>query len=215
MKKLLTVIAIGALSCLWLLPTASFAAEIRGGLKAGVNLSSIHGADVGDIEFELGAPWKSKLGAVGGGFITFNLSPTIAIQAEALYSMKGAKLNTTVDTTPVTVTFNGNYLEIPILLKIMIPTQGNLKPSLFAGPALGINLSHKVKAEGGGMSEEIEIPGYKSTDLGLVFGLGLDIGRNIRTDLRYTLGFTKLVEEGGVTSDIKNGAFSLMIGYCF
>lgn len=212
MKKLLTIIILGGLSCLWLLPTASFAAEIRGGLKAGVNLATWRGADVSNAEFFLDTSAKSKMGLVGGGFITFNLSPAFAIQAEALYSMKGAKGEVPGD---FKISATISYLEIPILVKIMIPTQGSLKPSLFVGPALALKMSAKYKYEEEGYSESGDIEEAKSSDLGLVFGAGLDIGRNIRTDIRYTLGFTKIAESEGVTYDVKNGAFSLMIGYCF
>jgi len=211
MKKLMTIVILGGLSCLWLLPTASSAAGIRGGLKAGLNLSNIHGADVSEAEGLLGAPAKYKVGFVGGGFITFNLSTSIAIQAEALYSMKGAKASE----PGWNISANINYLEIPILVKFMIPTQGSVKPSLFVGPALALKMSARYKYEEEGYSEEGDIEEMKSSDLGLVFGAGLDIGRNIRTDLRYTLGISKVMEAGGYTFDVKNGAFSLMIGYCF
>jgi len=211
MKKTMAVLAIGVLFSLWLCPIASFASEIRGGLKAGLNVASFHGADV-SFEFFFDMPAKSKLGPVGGGFITFNLSTNLAIQAEALYSVKGAKASAPAD---FEISATLGYLEIPILVKIMIPTQASVKPCLFVGPALAVNLSHKYKQVDNGVPSEGDLEGIKSTDLGAVFGAGLDIGRNIRTDLRYALGFAKIFQFEGQTYDVKNGAFSLMIGYCF
>jgi Outer membrane protein beta-barrel domain len=215
MKKLGMMAVAGALAGLLFLPMTSSAAEMRGGLKIGLNLADLNGADIATFETEFGAPWKSKLAFCGGGFITFSLSKTMAIQAEALYTMKGARLETTVDTQDVEVSWNTSYLEIPVLFKLMIPAKGRIQPSLFAGPALAIKLSGKLKVEAGGASAEQSIPGIKSTDLGLVLGAGADIGLKIRVDLRYTLGLTKMIEIDGVTSDIKNGVFSLMVGYAF
>jgi hypothetical protein len=107
------------------------------------------------------------------------------------------------------------YLEIPILAKFIIATQGSVKPSLFAGPAVAIILNNKFKAVDNGTAYEGSFEGIKSTDFGLAFGGGLEIIRKITVDLRYTLGLTKIAEIEGTVFDIKNGAFSLMIGYSF
>ena len=56
----------------------------------------------------------------------------------------------------------------------------------------------------------------KSTDFGLVFGGGVDFGLGkgyFTIDLRYTLGLTTISDFED--EDVKNGAFSLMLGYSF
>ena len=216
MRKWAVMAVAGAVAGLLLLPPVSSAAETRFGLKIGLNLADLHGADLALLESEVfDAPFKTKLAFCGGGFITFNLSNTMAIQAEALYTMKGSKLEAVVGTETVTLSWITDYLEIPLLFKVMIPTKGRVQPFLFVGPALGIKLTGKLKAEGGGQSAEQTIEGLKSTDFGLVLGGGVDIGPKIRADFRYTLGLTKLIEEAGESLDIKNGVFSFMVGYAF
>ncbi len=218
MKKLVVMITIGALAGLLLLPPTASAVPPKFGLKAGVNLADINGADVGALESFFGSSWKSKVGFCGGGFVIFPLSKGMAIQAEALYTQKGAKMSGTIDVgagpEPFKLYWNTDYMEIPVLFRYAFGTAGNLKPFLYAGPSLGIKVSAKLKVEAQGISEEENIEAFRSTDFGLVFGGGVDIGK-IAVDLRYTLGLTKLLASEGETADIKNGVFSLMVGYSF
>jgi opacity protein-like surface antigen len=211
MRRFLAIISVTALFCLWLIPVTMHAVDIRGGVKAGLNIASIRGADV-EAEEVFDMPADSKLGFVGGVFVVFNLSTNIAIQAEALYSSKGAQASIPGDWE---ITASADYLEIPILAKYIITTKGSVKPFFFAGPALALKLASKVKAVDDGMTYEGDLEGIKSTDVGIAIGGGLEIGKNLTADIRYTLGLTKVIEIEGVVYDVKNGALSVMIGYCF
>ena len=215
MKRTVIILITGAIAFMLLHPNLSFA-EIRGGVKIGLNSAKLHGDDVEDFEDMLGAGFDSKLGFCFGGFVTFSLHEMFAIQPEVLYTMKGAKMEESVMGETLYVWVNLNYLEIPVLAKLQIPTQGNIKPSIFVGPALGIKVSAKAKAEYAGETEEEDIEDMKSTDLGLVIGGGVDFGLGkgmITVDLRYTLGLATISE--WEDEDVKNGVFSLMIGYSF
>ncbi|GAH00873.1 unnamed protein product, partial [marine sediment metagenome] len=114
-----------------------------------------------------------------------------------------------------------DYLEIPVLAKIIVPTPGGVKPCLFAGPVLALKLSGKMKAEYAGESveEDIEDEDMKSTDFGLVIGAGLDFGLGVSgmgkltVDIRYSLGLSTISTFEG--DDVKNGVFSLMVGFSF
>lgn len=181
------------------------------GFKAGLNIANVHGDDIPD---ECG----TIMGLCAGGFITYSINEMFAIQPELLYTMKGSKCE---DELPalgnVEMTFSLNYLEIPVLAKLTIPTQGSVKPNLFVGPALGINLSAKLKVEAFGESEEEDIEDVKSTDFGVVFGGGVDFGLGqgkITFDARYTLGLTT-TDESEEEADMKNNVISLMVGYSF
>ena len=61
----------------------------------------------------------------------------------------------------------------------------------------------------------------KSTDFGLVIGAGVDFGLGvpgtgkITLDVRYSLGLSTIADVEGEEVDIKNGAFSLMVGFSF
>jgi hypothetical protein len=222
MKKLTIFIMTGTLVLMLLLPNSSLAQEIRGGLKLGLNMANIHGADVDTWENVTRESWGSKIAFCFGGYLTFKIADIFAIQPEVFYTMKGSKLETTYLGETYKEKVKLSYLEIPVLAKIIIPTQSSVKPCLFAGPALAIKLSSKDWYEIAGESHEDDISDYvKGTDFGLVMGGGLDFGLGaankgkITVDLRYTLGLTQIVNVEGLTFDVKNGAFSLMIGYTF
>jgi hypothetical protein len=220
-KKLITIIATGVLTLMLLLPNPSSATGIKGGLKIGASSAKLYGDDVGNLEDLLGEGLKSRIGFSVGGFITFNIAEMFAIQSEVLYTMKGVRWEGEINgATPLKVWIKLDYLEIPVLVKIMPGTQGSVKPYLFAGPAVAIKVSSKVKAEFEGESEEEPIEeGLKGTDFGLVIGGGLDFGLgapgtgNLSVDIRYSLGLSTISDFEG--EDIKNGAFSLMVGYSF
>jgi hypothetical protein len=220
-KRLNTIIVTGALALMFLLPNSSLASGIKAGLKIGVTSAKLNGDDVGELEGFLGEDWKSRIGFCAGGFITFNITEMLAIQSEVLYTMKGLKWEGEVNgATPLKVWIKLDYLEIPVLLKIMPGTQGSVKPYLFAGPAVSIKVSSKAKAEFEGESEEETIEeGLKGTDFGLVIGAGADFGfgalgkGTLSVDIRYNLGLSTISDFEG--DDVKNGAFSLMVGFSF
>jgi hypothetical protein len=99
------------------------------------------------------------------------------------------------------------------------PSPGGAKPFLFAGPVLALKLSGKGKFEYGAESDEEDIEDMKSTDFGLVIGAGVDFGLGVpgtgkmTLDVRYSLGLSTISDFEG--EDIKNGVFSLMVGFSF
>lgn len=220
MKRLNTIIVTGALALMFLLPNSSLASGIKAGLKIGVTSAKLHGDDVGDLEDLFGEDLKSRIGFSVGGFITFNISEMFAIQPEVLYTMKGLRYEEEIFGETLKVWMKLDYLEIPVLVKIIFPSPGGVNPYLFAGPAVAIKLSAKVKAEIAGESEEEPIEeGLKSTDFGLVIGAGVDFGfgasgmGKMTLDVRYSLGLSTISDFEG--DDVKNGAFSLMVGFSF
>jgi len=222
-KRLIAIIVTGALALMLLLPSSSLAQEIRGGLKLGLNMANIHGTDVANFENETEESWGSKIGFCVGGYISFKIGEMFAIQPEVFYTMKGAKIETTLLGETAKLKLKFSYLEIPVLAKLLISTQSNVKPSLFVGPTLAIKLSGKMWAEWAGESDEEDIEDMKGTDFGLIIGGGIDFGldaaskRKIMVDLRYILGLTTIHKsvEGEEIVDVKNGVFSLMVGFSF
>jgi len=188
--------------------STAYAQGITGGLKAGMNNANLHGDDVEGFGYE------SKMGFCAGGFISFKVANIVAIQPEVLYTQKGAKWEIVGMTWKDT--YNLNYLEIPVLLKVIMPIQGMIKPHLFVGPYFAYNLTAKTKTEHNGYSEEIDVDEeVKDSDFGAVFGGGIDFGLpagKIVFDARYSLGLTTIDEEG---FDVKNNVFSFMLGYAF
>ena len=186
--------------------STTYAQGITGGLKAGMNIANVHGDDV------IGPYYESKMGFCAGGFITFKVANIIAIQPEILYTQKGTKWEEEFVGETWKITYNFNYLEIPVLLKVIMPIQGMIKPHLFVGPYFAYNLTAKVKTRYNGLDFDEVI---KDSDFGAVFGGGIDFGLpagKIVFDARYSLGLTTIDEEG---PDVKNNVFSFMLGYAF
>lgn len=213
MKRLRMMAVVGALTGLWLLSAASSGAELRGGFVMTLNASFIHGADSDFFSgVYFGGNWFPRFSVGGGGFLSVQFSKTVAVQAEALLVRKGSQeLKGWSDYPTYKYRLNTNYLEIPLLIRLAAPTSGSNRFFLIAGPALGIRLSGYLKRD----SEKITIDGLKSTDLGLVLGIGLVRNSRASADLRYTMGFTKIIEQDGIILDVKNSVFSVVGRYAF
>ena len=209
----MSCVFIGVVALILLLPGTSFSIGIKGGFKIGVNSADLFGEEAKEMEQDMGTELKSKWGLCAGGFIQLNISKVIAIQPEFLYTMKGARMEGELLGETWKVAYNLSYLEVPVLVKFMIPTPGGVKPSLFVGPAAAIKLSSKMKMEYAGDSDEEDLSDdVEDMEFGLIIGGGLEFGK-IQFDVRYNLGLTTLsVYEG---EDIKNGVISLKVGYSF
>jgi hypothetical protein len=182
-------------------------------------MAKLHGDDVEDFTDLLGGAQKSRIGFCAGGFITFNITGMFAIQPEVLYTMKGSRYEEEILGETFKLWIKLDYLEIPVLVKIMAPSPGGVNPYLFAGPVFALKLSSKMKAEYAGESAEEDIEDLKGTDFGLVIGAGVDFGfgasgmGKMTLDVRYSLGLSTISDFEG--DDVKNGVFSLMVGFSF
>jgi hypothetical protein len=216
-RRIATWAAVAAILALF--SANAYAGGMTVGAKLGANIANLRGEFMSD---EVSA----KTGAVLGGFFSFAVNDVFAIQPEVLvFSEKGAKEDFVVGSQIVEFKLVHDYLEIPVLVKAMIPVEGTVKPSVFAGPALGLKLRAKARAESGTMAAEMDLDELgielKSTDFGLTFGggVGIDRGKSVIViDGRYTMGLTDIWEidlEDGTTyePEVKNGVFSITVGY--
>lgn len=207
MKRLTTILLVAAFAGLLLMPRPA-AAGVQFGLKAGGNMAKPTGADADDPLATL----KSRVGFTGGIFLAFNFGRVVTIQSEVLYTMKGATYVALDDS--YTDKLTADYIEIPLLLKLRIPTPV-VQPFVFAGPSVGFKLKEKLQSDG----EEIPLDEalLKNNDYGAIFGAGLNLGRSFMVDVRYSLGLQKVINtfEGEVEPDFKNGVWSATIGIAF
>lgn len=209
MKKLLVF-----LFALFFFSISSFA-QIQLGLKGGLNLSSLKGDDAPENA-------ENRTGFAGGAFLQYQFSSMFAIQPELTYSMKGATEKGNFDFEgfqyDYDATYKLNYLEIPVLLKLIIPTQGaGVRPTIFAGPSVAFKMSSKQSVEINGQSVEDDLENIKSTDFGLVFGggLGFPLGKGeLGFDIRYILGLST-IDDSSDNYDVKNGVINFNLYYGF
>lgn len=208
MKRLLTVLVIGAIVGLAALPQPA-AANVQFGIKLGGNMAKITGDDVADVADTL----KNKVGFTGGIFLAFNFGKVVTIQWEALYTMKGANFEYIDIDETVTGKLYGDYIEIPLLLKLKIPLPV-IQPFVFAGPSVGFKLHEKFSIEGEDIPSEETI--FKNNDYGAIFGAGLNLGRSFMLDVRYSMGLQKVLDDPDFSElDVKNGVWSATIGIAF
>ncbi len=198
--------------------TALGQAPLKFGVKVGLSVSRLKVSNQWDF-------LDSRTALAGGGFLVIDLPGFWAIQAEALYVPKGAtdEISGTdengLPTGIFTMTYQINYLEIPVLVRASL---GSSPVYLIAGPALAFKLSSKIT--NGDMPEILQDPiagdqdweGLTDTDFGLVFGVGAALPTGfgeIVFDARYTMGMSNIDDTGGW--ETKNGAFLLMAGVAF
>jgi hypothetical protein len=194
---------------------ATAADRISFGLKAGLNSATMVTADADTA-------WSARWLPVGGAFACFSLSDSLAIQLELLYSPKGA-LNTQTDgTTTTTATMFAPYIDIPVLLKYLIPTgsTSGLKPCLFAGPYLAFKAgagTMTIETVDGGETSTTEdaLTDLKGTDFGFVLGAGVELpldSMRISLDVRWT---TSLSTISTTPDTVKNKVWTFLIGVAF
>jgi len=198
MKKLLLVLAV-----VMLFTVSGFAQDVvKGvtakGIKVGVNLANW----TGDISGN-----KMMLTFGGGVFMEYSFNPQFAVQPEVLFMMKGTKAEEGDGKYKLT------YIEIPVLLKFKPTMEGNFKPGIFAGPAVGLLMSAKEDPGGEDIKDNL-----KSIDFGIAFGAGfmymMQNGGGITFDARYTMGMGT-IDDTEADETIKNTNISFMVGYSF
>lgn len=192
------------------------------GLKAGLNLANITGADVPSDA-------KMLMGVCGGGFISYAFTPWLSLQPEILYSLKGYTQERYIQEGVYTYEYkqfvNFNYIEIPVLVKLSIPTGSAFTPVIYAGPAISIKAGATefseitLNGETTRASEDIS-ESISSMDFNLVAGAGIEIKAGsgaITVDVRYDMGFTtvKNIEGLDPMPEVKTTAITLLAGYSF
>lgn len=177
MKKLSFLVVLALLS------SVTFA-QLKGGLKAGLNMSTLKV----DVE-GFGSDSENGTSFHFGAYANFGLSDAVSIQPELLYNSLKASDNGD------DVTFN--YLSIPVMFQYSIAEKFNLQ----AGPQIGLLM--------GTDPSELK-DGMKGTDLSLNVGAGASFGK-LNATLRYCLGLANTSDVDGI--EFKNNVFQISLGY--
>ena len=181
------------------------------GIKAGLNLNYINGAD------NLLSNRASRIGIEGGLMYKIHVTEDFfSIQPELIYIQKGGKFS--ID--PARIDAKLDYLEMP-LLAVFNPLGGIF--NLHAGPQFSYltNVVYTIKDENG-TSETLkntELDNYNQLDVGVALGLGVEL-EIVMIELRYSIGFLaveKAFEYNGQTYDpsSKNFNAQFIVSYLF
>lgn len=176
-----------------------------------------------DSSFISGDPLESKNGFQAGLFLEGRISGLLGMRTELLYVRKGAKRRAqAVDENgesqgEVDIFFNADYVQIPLLFTLDFSAQPvAVRPRIFFGPYLAGKVSSKVKVKGNPSNPYLSAGetdlAMEGTDLGLVFGFGVDFksgSHPLLAQVRYDLGLTD------VYNGMKNQGLTIMAGYGF
>jgi len=165
-------------------------AQVSFGGKAGVNFASVNGDDVGSVD--------ARTSFHVGGVVNISFNDVFGLQPEIIYSSQGFEIDGLGGGTGKL-----DYINIPVLVDITV-VEGL---SFQGGPQVGINITDEFDADGGG-SGDLDA---ESIDLSAVAGAQYRLPMGVFFQARYALGITDVISD----VDIKNGVFSLSVGYFF
>ena len=175
------------------------------GAKGGVNVASQQ--VTGDTD---GPSLDSRIGVVAGGFVTLPLASWLDLQAEGLYSQKGARLKF----MGIESTLALDYLDVPVLARIRLGG-GHSRYYAVGGATMSVLLRARARTKFSGSTEDVDVADQvERFDFGVTAGGGVEIGRLI-IDGRYTFGLTDIDKDTTDASHTKNRALSVTAGVRF
>ena len=197
MKKVLSLLIISFISLI-ALPAE---AQIRFGVRGGVNISSVHfSSDVVDADnvtgFHIGPMIEAMAPFLG-----------IGVDAAVLYSQKGMEKDSESMKT--------DYIDVPVNLKwkFGLPI---VKGYVAAGPYVGFRVGgDKVWDIPGSVSDQVKA---KNFGAGLNFGAGVELISHVQVGFNYGLGLTDnySVSKGSLKDgDGKNRGWSITAAILF
>lgn len=176
-------------------------------VRAGASIATLGGDDVTDAE--------SRTGMNVGAALTFGVSDNLGVHVGAGYAQKGA--TSTAD--GVDATFKLDYIEVPVLLALGIPTTGSISPRFFLGPAISVEAGCEIEGTDQGVTVTADCSDFgapvKSIDIGAMGGAGLSIDTGgslaVTLDVLYNLGLST-IDDTSNPDDVKNRAWSILAG---
>ena len=197
MKKFFVLIAVAIVSM-------SAMAQVQFGAKVGVDMTNFWGKDA-----EHGMKPSYQAGLV----MEYKFNPHFAIAPEVVFASQGGKFKAVEMTlydidVNKKVTFNTNYINVPVMLKYYVSPAF----SVDFGPQVGFNVYSKYKIEDTDKAIDIK-DSTKAVDFGLGLGGTYNLTDNAFVQARYTMGLTKVFE--GEFNNEKNGNIQLAFGMKF
>jgi hypothetical protein len=125
--------------------------RIEVGPKAGLGFVTMTGDQASELSLTQGSDPSFLVRGHGGAFLSLVLNDRLAIQTEIAFVQKGAEWEKTISSNDTTSTATQNvgldYIEIPILLKLTLPTSGRFQPYLSVGPTIAFNVGSETKVD--------------------------------------------------------------------
>jgi hypothetical protein len=192
------------------------AQSFESGIKVGASAARLPALELHEGPGGAEIDAEFRVGLVAGAFVAFNITGRWAIQPEVLFSRKGTRLKGhTEDPLPVEASVTLDYVEMPVLARLSIPTRGPRAAYLLAGPALGFSVATSYRLEIGGQSRDEDISReIANTEVSFVVGGGVQLG-HVLVEGRYTQGLTRIRKQFPGQEAARNGVVSFMAGFRF
>lgn len=182
--------------------SAPAAAQLKFGIKGGINIASVSfNSDVlksGNLTgFHVGPMLEAGLPLLGLG-----------IDAALLYTQKGMDVSNPINSTKLRT----DYIDVPVNLKwkLGLPI---FKVYFAAGPYIGFRVGgDKIWEIPGQLGEQIEA---KSFNAGLNFGAGAELFNHLQVGLNYGLGLTNDFSASSIDLKAKNRGWSITAAILF
>lgn len=162
---------------LWPGSAGLFAQQFDAGILAGGLISQVDGDN-----------WAgySKLGYLGGGFVSLELSPHSSLQMEMEYIQKGSRKPANIDSGDyMTYLLRLHYLEIPLLYQYTFLKRFSVE----AGPAMDVLLGYSEQGDGN------EVPNkypFRRVTLTGIIGASGYITRHLKATFRWNYSLLSL-----------------------
>lgn len=183
-------------------PTYNYSSERLGlGVRAGLSISSLHGSDAEQI---LG-PLSLRYGFGIGAIYIIKINNDLSFQPELTYMQKGASKGDS--------TYEFDYIELPLLLRIKLPPLGTLDAHAHIGPSFAYNIRKQLVYG----DKKYYYTDMSKFDIGLLIGLGLSFDLSViqaDIDLRYNYGFLN-IQNADNPFDMKCHNLFLSLGIIF
>jgi hypothetical protein len=202
MKKFLLTAVLGMFAL------AGFS-QVKWDAKVGMSMTNLTGDMDGDM----------KIGYNVGVGMDYAFSEDWSLQSGLNFTGKGAKGEG--------IKIKMNYVELPILAAYKFALGENMKFVVNAGPYLAVGLGGKMSVDGADGEEGGDIKLFskedgaeealmKRFDLGIQYGIGLEVGEHYLVNLTGQNGFINpLNDKVWGEASTKNMAFSISVGYRF
>jgi hypothetical protein len=207
MTKILKILTVFFVVSFASLSSTDLFAQMRAGIKGGLNVSNLYVNEVDDEN----ARYGFNLGVYGQVLS----SDVFALQPELLFSTKGSKVEYGGNFFDQTIKYNLNYLDLPVLAVFKLGESAEIHVGPYVSYLLGANISHDGDLGSG--IDEIDKDHLKSFDYGLSGGFGLNFG-NLQVGARYNYGLAKLADSDAaelLIGDSKNSVAQLYLAFNF
>jgi len=203
MKKTFLIISLSILS----ITAVHSQKRIQFGVKGGINFTSMTSDFLFDKDYKIGF----HIGVVS----EIPIGDKFALQPEILYATQGTKGKEILyyipypgapSTPPPSVTYELNYLKIPVLAKIQIVKSLSLE--------IGPSFNFLIKGKETFATTSIKDVG-KSFEFSGVVGVSYKLKGGVFGALRYVYGFTPALNWDHYDDTPKNSGFKLGLGYMF